>query len=242
MTARQSSRRLPPGRTLTYGGFDLYIGPDTTVPRQILPWIAQLCDLPEYSWYVAVDRDWAGDWFNQYGVNGHFDDFDDAIDLICDKRSSGKWLSLKDGQVIAIHQQALRIYGMLHARWICLPRGMVLMKEKYEAGVFGECPRVACNGAKVLPMGTTLIVRRHSAKLFCPICCDLYRAPVALTFDGAHFGPAFPHMFLFEYQQFDRSAEFRRTEMRAFGFRIHRPDERERRPHDTNKQENENLD
>jgi hypothetical protein len=49
-------------------------------------------------------------------------------------------------------------------------------------------------------------------------------------------------MFLFEYQQFDRSAEFRRTEMKAFGFRIHRSNERERRPHDTNKHEIENLD
>jgi casein kinase II subunit beta len=171
---------------------------------------------------VEVDPEWAGDWFNQYGINDHFEDFDDAIDLICDKRSANTdWKNMKESQIHIIHQQATRIYGMLHSRWICQPKGMALVKAKYEAGVYGKCPRFLCGETPLLPMGTTLALRRHSAKLFCPTCCDIYRPPPDITLDGAHFGPAFPHMFLFEYKQFDRSEQFKAFEMKVFGFKVH---------------------
>jgi casein kinase II subunit beta len=186
---------------------------------------------------VEIDRDWACDWFNQYGINDHFDDFDDAIDLICDKRSNTEWKTLKDQQLHSIHQQAMRIYGLLHSRWICLPKGMALMKAKYEAGIYGKCPRFLCADTNLLPMGTTLALRRHSAKLYCPNCCDLYRPPPAVTLDGAHFGPAFPHIFLFEFAQFDKSEQFRPFEMKVFGFKVHQAGPRS--VHATNRHENE---
>jgi casein kinase II subunit beta len=188
---------------------------------------------------VEIEREWAADWFNQYGIEEHFDDFDDAVELICDRRSNTDWETLEVTQIQSIHQQATRIYGVLHSRWICLPRGMALMRAKYESGIYGVCPRFLCQGTKLLPMGTTLAIRRHSAKLYCPMCCDIYRPPADVTLDGAHFGPAFPHMFLFEYAQLDKSRDFKPFVMRAFGFIIRKP------PgitvHDSNRHENETL-
>jgi hypothetical protein len=37
---------------------------------------------------VEIDADWAAGWSNQYGINDHFDDFDEGIDLICDRCSA----------------------------------------------------------------------------------------------------------------------------------------------------------
>jgi casein kinase II subunit beta len=116
---------------------------------------------------------------------------------------------------------------------------MALMKVKYESGIYGTCPRFLCHGTKLMPVGTTLTLRRHSAKLYCPNCCDIYRPPAAVTLDGAHFGPAFPHMFLFEYGQFDKSREFKPFEMRAFGFKVRKPPGRT--VHESNQHEYETL-
>jgi casein kinase II subunit beta len=235
---RSATPSATPSHTLTVDGFEIFIGPGSSVPRSFTPWIKQFCRQEQSGWYVEVDPDWAGDWFNQYGMSNHFDDFDDAVDLISDRRSAN-WKNFKDSQIQSIQQQALRIYGMLHSRWICLPKGMLLMKAKYEAGVYGKCPRFMCAGTHLLPMGTTLAVRRHSAKLYCPQCCDIYRPPPGVTLDGAHFGPAFPHMFLFEFGQFDKTVAFKSFEMKVFGFKVHRT-----RPigvHDSNIHENENL-
>jgi casein kinase II subunit beta len=88
-------------------------------------------------------------------------------------------------------------------------------------------------------MGTTFVLRRHSAKLYCPSCCDIYRPPPAVTLDGAHFGPAFPHMFLFEFAQFDKSAQFKAFEMKAFGFKIHQTGRKS--VHATNRHEVETI-
>jgi casein kinase II subunit beta len=240
MLGRSSSARHPsgPDRKLFIDGFEIFVGPGNTVPRSVKPWIQQFCSQEQYCWYVEVDTDWAGDWFNQYGMSNHFDDFDDAVALICDRRPTN-WKNYKDSQIESIHQQALRIYGMLHARWICQPKGMGQMRPKYEAGLFGQCPRFLCSGTNFIPMGTTLALRRHSAKLFCPNCYDIYRPPPGLTLDGAHFGPAFPHFFLFEFPQFDRVGTFKPFEMKVFGFKLHRSGRKT--VHESNKHETENM-
>jgi hypothetical protein len=54
-------------------------------------------------------------------------------------------------------------------------------------------------------------------------------------------GPAFPHVFLFEFPHFDKAADFGRFDIRAFGFRIHGADQHTKRPHDTNRHEKETL-
>ena len=226
-------------KILRIEGFNIYRGECDGAPSDVEPWIRQFCH--QNVWFAAVDADWAADWFNQYGINKSFDEFESAIELISD-RHSDDWPKFSEEKITQIHQQALRIYGLLHARWICQPRGMAQMKEKYEQGVFGKCPRFGCHGTKVIPMGQTLTYRRHSAKLFCPKCYDIYRAPPEFVIDGAYFGPAFPHMFLSEYGQFDKHKDFKPFEAKAFGFKIHKSPHSPFKVHDSNKYEVENPD
>lgn len=221
---------------VTFENFTIYTKPCKSCPPGIDPWIRQLCK--NLQWYVQIDADWAGDWFNQYGISQQVEDFDAAIELITDQHSS-EWSNYTDKKIISIHQQALKVYGMLHARWICQPKGMSLMKEKYEKGIFGKCPRYECHGTNMLPMGTTFTVRRHSTKLFCPNCYDIYRAPPNIILDGAHFGPAFPHMFLCDFQKFDKSKDFKPFELKAFGFKVHRKENSRYLVHSKNKYEEE---
>ena len=38
------------------------------------------------------------------------------------------------------------LYGLIHARFIVSPKGLVVMREKFLNGMFGVCPRVLCAG------------------------------------------------------------------------------------------------
>ena len=70
MSSRQGSSRNP-GRMIRIENFQIYTGPCKSCPPGVEPWIRQFCRLN--SWYVPIDNDWAGDWFNQYGIGNNFD-------------------------------------------------------------------------------------------------------------------------------------------------------------------------
>lgn len=44
-----------------------------------------------------------------------------------------------------VYNQAAELYGLIHARFILTPHGLMLMKSKYLMGRFGVCPRVLCD-------------------------------------------------------------------------------------------------
>jgi casein kinase II subunit beta len=165
---------------------------------------------------VEVELDYAADWFNHYGLKETTEYFDEALELICDTRSK-RWAKLDEETVEDIQDQAIHLYGLLHARWILQPRGLALMKEKFQRGTFGRCPRIRCEDQQLLPIGETQTPNKHSAKLYCPKCCDIYR-PDEVSVDGAHFGTAFPHLFLVEYPQFNNRKLFKAFEPRIYGF------------------------
>ena len=208
-------------RLTQLGGFSIYSAPCAVCPPSIKPWIQQFCSLPENSWYVPIDKEWAGDLFNAYGLKQYIPNFDIALEMITDSHSD-QWVNFNDQNIASILAQAKQLYGLLHARWITQPKGLALMKEKYECGTFGQCPRYCCKKQNLLPIGTTLKPKRHTAKLFCPRCVDIYVSQ-SLKIDGAHFGPAFPHVFLFEHSELNKESEFVPFRRTAFGFSVHKP-------------------
>ena len=221
-------------RFVKIGGFKIYNGPCQGCPIAVQPWIKQFCAHPLNSWYAEVDLDYANDWFNQYGMKETIDLFDEALELICDNHSD-KWNDFDVNTITEIQQQAIRLYGLLHSRWILQGKGLAQMKEKFEKGVFGHCPRFSCNDQNLLPFGETVQPNHHSAKLYCPQCCDIYRPPDSFLIDGAHFGPAFPHVFLTEYPQFNAADKFKPYVPKIFGYNVYeRGDRGMFFPHATN--------
>ena len=104
-----------------------------------------------------------------------------------------------------IESSAEMLYGLIHQRFITSRSGIQQMAEKYELGHFGHCPRVYCNGAKVLPVGCSDIPGQETVKLFCPACLDVYSPPNSRfqTVDGAFFGTTFGCLFFMTFPELD---------------------------------------
>ena len=54
---------------------------------------------------------------------------------------------------LSVYEQAMDLYGLIHARFILSPKGLAMMREKFLMGGFGTCPRVLCKRQNVLPIG-----------------------------------------------------------------------------------------
>jgi casein kinase II subunit beta len=104
-----------------------------------------------------------------------------------------------------IESSAELLYGLIHQRYITSRPGIQQMLEKYELQHFGHCPRVLCNGAKVIPVGRTDIPGQDTVKLFCPSCLDVYTPPNSRfqQIDGAFFGTTFGCLFFMTFPDLD---------------------------------------
>jgi len=95
--------------------------------------------------------------------------------------------------------------------------------EKHKKGDFGKCPRVACDGQPLLPMGQNDMANISAVKLYCGRCEDLYNPKSSrhASIDGAYFGTSFHNIL---YQAHPASLPFKsvqRYEPRIYGFRVH---------------------
>ncbi|KAI9845322.1 MAG: casein kinase 2 regulatory subunit [Sclerophora amabilis] len=107
-----------------------------------------------------------------------------------------------------IESSAEMLYGLIHQRYITSRPGIQQMTEKYELQHFGGCPRVACNGCRVLPVGYSDTPGLDTVKLFCPSCLDIYTPPNSRfqSVDGAFFGTTFGCLFFMTFPELDVGA------------------------------------
>jgi casein kinase II subunit beta len=227
-----------PPRVISYDGFQLYASPCPCKHASLLPWITQFCVQPEHRWFAEVPLAYADDTFNYYGLQKSVPNYALVREMICDHHSL-EWYYLNDEQVQALHDQAKHLYGLVHARWICTGAGLAAMQRKiFRRRRYGVCPRFHCKGMPLMPVGLSPLPNRHSVKLFCGRCVDVYTAPPEQKIDGAYFGPAFPSVFLVAYPNRDGRRRFRTGEQTLFGFAI-RGNRLESGPHASNSHRHE---
>ncbi|KAL8915765.1 MAG: hypothetical protein Q9172_006689 [Xanthocarpia lactea] len=108
-----------------------------------------------------------------------------------------------------IESSAELLYGLIHQRYITSRPGMQQMADKYGLHHFGSCPRVYCNGARVVPVGCSDMPGHDTVKLFCPSCLDIYTPPNSRfqSVDGAFFGTTFGYLFFMTFPEYELSAK-----------------------------------
>jgi hypothetical protein len=125
----------------------------------------------------------------------------------------------------------LKVFGLIHARFLATSRGGQLLLDKISDGVYGDCPRYLCNGAHLMPLGMTDSIDQKPLKLFCGRCQQLYNCNALVThgnirtlLEGAYFGSsAMPMVVLGSSKMLEElgaspSEPFR---LQIYGFLIH---------------------
>ncbi|KAJ1606217.1 putative casein kinase II regulatory subunit [Cryptosporidium canis] len=185
-------------------------------------WVHWYCGLREHYFFIVIPNEYTRDAFNLYGLRQYFPkNYDSLIELILSSNIPDED-DLADPALQDLHREAGELYGLIHARYITTPRGLQIMKHKYDKGCFGKCPRVLCNGHKVLPVGITNELRSRRVRVYCPNCQEAYdpRNVNLIDIDGAFFGTSFPHIFLQVYPEYVSTSCPEPYYPKIFGFRV----------------------
>lgn len=135
-------------------------------------WIPWFCGLYGHEILAEVDDEFIRDGFNLFGLKARVTRYDDALSVL--KGAAPAPEDLKKPDFRELHAQTAHLYGLIHARYILTPKGLMRMRQKYINGVFGRCPRVLCDQPCVLPMGLTDEMRQHRVRVYCPMCQEVY--------------------------------------------------------------------
>ncbi|TBU63943.1 casein kinase II regulatory subunit-domain-containing protein [Dichomitus squalens] len=176
-------------------------GYSSSTPTSTLTWISWFCSLPGHEYFSEVAEDFIEDDFNLTGLNAMVPFWKEAMEMVLDMEPDEDTSKIPDVSIVEASAELL--YGLCHQRYILTRAGLQAMVDKYEAGVFGSCPRVYCNGCNVVPCGRSDLPGLDTVKLFCPNCNDIYTPPSSRFqgVDGAFFGTTFAHLFFQSYRE-----------------------------------------
>ncbi|KAL0070702.1 casein kinase 2 regulatory subunit [Marasmius tenuissimus] len=154
-----------------------------------------------HEYFCEVTEDFIEDDFNLTGLNTMVPFWKEAMEMVLDVEPDEEATKIPD--VSIVESSAEMLYGLVHSRYILTRVGLQAMVDKYEAGIFGSCPRVYCVGCNVVPCGRSDMPGLDTVKLFCPNCNDIYTPPSSRFqgVDGAFFGTTFPHLFFQTYKE-----------------------------------------
>ncbi|KAI0940020.1 hypothetical protein AcV5_001239 [Taiwanofungus camphoratus] len=176
-------------------------GYSSSTPTSTLTWISWFCSLPGHEYFCEVSDDFIEDDFNLTGLNAMVPFWKEAMEMVLDVEPDEDASKIPDVSIVEASAELL--YGLVHQRFILTRAGLQAMVDKYEAGMFGSCPRVYCNGCNVVPCGRSDLPGLDTVKLFCPNCLDIYTPPSSRFqgVDGAFFGTTFAHLFFQSYRE-----------------------------------------
>jgi casein kinase II subunit beta len=201
-------------------------------------WISSFCSLLGHEYFAEVSEEFIEDDFNLTGLAQQVPMYKEALEMILDVepedddeeeeeeeeddddddvagerplayRRAGDRRHLRVASDLSvIENSAEMLYGLIHQRYITSRPGIQQMAEKYELSHFGTCPRVYCNGCRVLPVGHCDVLGQDTVKLFCPSCLDIYTPPNSRfqSVDGAFFGTTFGCLFFMTFPELDVGA------------------------------------
>jgi casein kinase II subunit beta len=177
-----------------------------------LDWVSSLLRSQYGEFLCRVDEEYIRDRFNLTYLEREVPNFRKAYDIILGNDFDADF-----------QEDAIQLYGLIHARYILSPAGLAKMYSKYKDHLFGMCPRVLCENSPVLPVGLSDRPNQSSLRLFCHRCCDIYlpKSRKGQVIDGAWFGTTFPHFLLQTYKEHSSGTLPKSTYVpKIFGFKL----------------------
>ncbi|OMJ70195.1 hypothetical protein SteCoe_31877 [Stentor coeruleus] len=184
-------------------------------------WASWYCSLAGHKFLLEVPDDYIQDGFNLFGIKVKVPMFSEAIQLILTGGVPDED-DLQDESFLKLYKASSELYTLIHARYSQSADGLSCMREKFEASVYGFCPRVMCEKQKVLPIGISDSLGISRIKVFCPKCQDIYLPKEKhANIDGANFGTSAAHLFLQTYPEYYPSNKHKKYVPKVYGFRLH---------------------
>lgn len=190
-------------------------------------WIQWLCALEDHEFLTEVDEDYVQESFNLYGLRSKFPHFSESLQMLLSE-DFPEDEDLQNESFLALHQEAVDLYGLIHRRFILSAKGLAMMREKHLSGQFGVCPKVTCERYNVLPVGLSEELKVSRVKVYCPRCSEVYvPALKGINLDGAYFGCSFPHVFLQSYPDLRPTLPNAPYVPKIYGFKLYKQEENE---------------
>ncbi|EPR78772.1 Casein kinase II beta 2 subunit [Spraguea lophii 42_110] len=150
------------------------------------------------------------DKFNLAGINTMVENIQRCYEVLLDKKEP-KFID-----------QETTLYLLIHQRYIMTKPGMEDIFSKIIAKEYGECKRVLCNRAPMIPIGISNKPHIASVKSYCYNCNDVYEPKESLQLlDGCAFGSTFPHLLVLNYKTQLQEREYHQYIPRIYGFKIY---------------------
>ena len=178
-------------------------------------WVSKLLNSPYGKYLCKVDLDYIRDKFNLTYLERDVTNFRKAYSIIVDSDSE----DLDD----EFADEAIQLYGLIHARFILTPAGLLKMYSMFKEKRFGTCPRIMCENCPVLPVGLSDRPGKSQVHVYCPRCRDIYipsRDNDEYFVDGAWIGTSFPHFLLQTYKDLPFNKEPNKYVPKIFGFKL----------------------
>jgi casein kinase II subunit beta len=150
-----------------------------------------LPDTSSRSWFIEIDDFYVQSAVSYYGLNALVPHFSRALAVV-----KGGYVDpsrMSPEKMEKLRESVHKLYGLLHQRFAVTEDGLRKLHQKYSRGVYGKCPRLACNKQNLLPFGVSAELDIAPVKVWCTRCHDVYQSESDL--DGAYFGPDIPVMF-----------------------------------------------
>ena len=187
-------------------------------------WIENYLTINNFNWLCKISDDFLFDNFNLFGLSKLFPKYEIALEIIRDI-SSLDLIQINEKNLNLITQN---LYFLIHQRFLQTEKGLNLIKEKFLNNIFGICPRLHCNGQKVIPIGTSDFPGRGSCCIYCPKCCDIYhitKEPINLI-DGCAFGTSFGPLFFRIFPELIPKDNLIIHQPILYGFKLHQSKKR----------------
>ncbi|CCF57593.1 hypothetical protein KAFR_0C06020 [Kazachstania africana CBS 2517] len=187
-------------------------------------WIDLFLGKKGHEYFCDIDPDYITDRFNLINLQKTVSKFTQVVQYIVDELDESVLENMSHARLEQLENDARKLYGLVHARYIITLKGLQKMLAKYKDADFGRCPRVYCNFQPLLPVGSHDVPGIDCVKLYCPSCEDLYipKSSRHSAIDGAYFGTSFPGMFLQAFPEMVPRHPTRRYVPKIFGFELHK--------------------